>query len=309
MTSRISLKAAAKINLYLEITGSRADGYHDLVMILQSIDLCDRVDIRKIGTDEIQVNCTNPEVPCDRTNLAYKAAALMQSAYPEIGGMEITIDKQIPMGAGLAGGSTNAAAVLVGIDRLWELGLTQSQICDFAAQLGSDIPFCVTGGTALATGRGEVLSPLPDLKDLIFVICKPRQISISTPWAYQTFRSQGLLATSPAKEQNFSSQMVAAIATGNESTPKKIGRLLYNDLERAVFPAYPELVALKNKLLDQECLGAMMSGSGSTIFAIAPDLERAQQIAATVKTDDIDVWVVKSLVRSIFDDDSFPPKH
>jgi 4-diphosphocytidyl-2-C-methyl-D-erythritol kinase len=301
MTSRISLKAAAKINLYLEITGSRPDGYHDLVMILQSIDLCDRVDIRKIGIEEIQVTCTNPEVPCDHTNLAYKAAALMQSVYPEIGGMEIAIDKQIPMGAGLAGGSGNAAAVLVGIDRLWDLGLTQSQLCDLASQLGSDIPFCVTGGTALATGRGEILSPLPDLTDLTLVICKPRQIAIATAWAYQTFRSQGLLATSSVKDQNLSSQMVAAIASGGESAPNKIGRLLYNDLERVVLPEYPAIAELKNKLLDQECLGAMMSGSGSTVFAIAADSDRAQQIAESVKTDEIDVWVVKSLPRSIFD--------
>lgn len=305
MTSHISLKSAAKINLYLEITGNRPDGYHDLVMILQSIDLCDRVDIRKIirqiGTDEIQITCTNPEVPCDRTNLAYKAAALMQSVYPQIGGMEIAIDKQIPMGAGLAGGSGNAAAVLVGIDRLWDLGLTQSQICDFAAEIGSDIPFCVTGGTALATGRGEILSPLPDLTNLVLVICKPRQIAIATAWAYQTFRKQNLLATSTVKDQNLSSQMVAAIASGGDSAPNKIGRLLYNDLERVVLPEYPAITDLKNKLLDQECLGAMMSGSGSTVFAIAPDRDRAHQIAESIKIDEIDVWITKSLTRSIFD--------
>jgi len=301
MNSRISLKAAAKINLYLEITANRPDGHHDLVMILQSIDLCDRVDIRKIDIDVIQVLCNNPEVPYDRTNLAYKAAALLQETFPSVGGMEIAIDKRIPMGAGLAGGSANAAAVLVGIDRLWDLGLTESQLCDFAAQLGSDIPFCVSGGTTLATGRGEILSPLPDLTDLVLVICKPRQIAIATAWAYQTFRAQGLLATSHVRDENLSSQMVAAIASGGESAPTKIGRLLYNDLERVVLPEFPVIVELKNKLLDQECLGAMMSGSGSTVFAIAADLDRAQQIAEAVRTDDIDVWVVKSLLRSVFD--------
>ena len=301
MISRILLKTAAKINLYLEITGNRPDGYHDLVMILQSIDLCDHVDICKIGIDQIQVLCNNPEVPCDRTNLAYKAAALMQSVYPEIGGLEISINKQIPMGAGLAGGSANAAAVLVGIDRLWNLGLTQTQLCDLAAQLGSDIPFCVVGGTALATGRGEILSPLPDLTDLVLVVCKLRHIAISTAWAYQTFRSQGLLATSLVKDQHLSSQMVTAIASGGDSAPTKIGRLLYNDLERVVLPEYPAIAELKNRLLDQECIGAMMSGSGSTVFAIAPDLDRAHQIAEAVKTDDLDIWIVKSLISSIFD--------
>ncbi|NUN65918.1 4-(cytidine 5'-diphospho)-2-C-methyl-D-erythritol kinase [Pseudanabaena biceps] len=305
MISRISLKAAAKVNLYLEITGNRPDNYHELVMILQSIDLCDRVDIRKIGTDEIQITCSNPEVPCDRTNLAYKAAALLKKSFPDVGGMEISIDKQIPMGAGLAGGSADAAAVLVGIDRLWDLGLTKSELCDFAAQLGSDIPFCISGGTALATGRGEILSPLPDLTDLFLVICKPRQIAISTVWAYQTFRSQNLLATSQVKDQNLSSQIVTAIASGGEAAAVKIGRLLYNDLERVVLPEYPAIAELKQKLLDQECLGAMMSGSGSTVFAIASDLERAEIIAEFIKQDPnssaIDVWVVKSLVRSIFD--------
>jgi 4-diphosphocytidyl-2-C-methyl-D-erythritol kinase len=305
MISHISLKAAAKINLYLEITGNRPDGYHDLVMVLQSIDLCDRVDIRKVshksGTDKIQVTCTNPEVPCDHTNLAYKAAALLQSTYSDIEGMEIAIAKQIPMGAGLAGGSANAAAVLVGINRLWDLGLTQPQLCEFAAQLGSDIPFCVVGGTALATSRGDILSPLPDLTNLVLVICKPRQIAISTAWAYQTFRAQGLLAKSLIKDQNLSSQMVTAIASGGESAPTKIGRLLYNDLERVVLPEYPAIADLKNKLLNQECIGAMMSGSGSTVFVIAPDLDRAHQIAEAIKADDLDVWVVKSLISSIFD--------
>jgi 4-diphosphocytidyl-2-C-methyl-D-erythritol kinase len=301
MNSRISLKSAAKINLYLEITGNRGDGYHDLVMILQSVDLCDRVDIRKIGKDEIQILCNHPDVPCDRSNLAYKAAALMQSIYPDIGGMEIAIDKQIPMGAGLAGGSGNAAAVFVGIDRLWDLGLTQSQLCDLAAQLGSDIPFCVSGGTALATGRGEILSPLPDLKDLVLVICKPRQIAIATAWAYQTFRSQNLLATSEVKDHNLSSQMVAAIASGGDTAPHRIGKLLYNDLERVVLPEYPAIAHLKQQLLEQECLGAMMSGSGSTVFAIAPDLDRANSIAAAVRSNEIDVWVVKSVINAITD--------
>jgi 4-diphosphocytidyl-2-C-methyl-D-erythritol kinase len=268
---------------------------------LQSIDLCDRVDIRKIGSDDIQVLCNHPEVPCDRTNLAYKAAALMQSIYPDIGGVEITIDKQIPMGAGLAGGSTNAASVLVGINRLWNLGLTQIELCDLAAQLGSDIPFCVGGGTALATGRGEILSPLPDLQDLVLVICKPRDISISTVWAYQTFRAQSLLASSPVKDHQISSQMVAAIASGGDEAGRKIGRLLYNDLERVVLPAYPAIADLKQQLLEQECLGAMMSGSGSTVFAIAPDLDRAYQIAAAVKTEAIDTWVVRSVISSLLE--------
>ncbi|CAN1212387.1 4-(cytidine 5'-diphospho)-2-C-methyl-D-erythritol kinase [Tumidithrix helvetica PCC 7403] len=305
MTSSISLKSAAKINLYLEITGNRPDGYHELVMVLQSIDLCDRLDLRTIGSDAIYISCDNEQVPTDETNLAFKAARLMQQNYPGLGGVEIAIAKQVPMGAGLAGGSGNAAAVLVGLDRLWDLGLTQSELCDLAAQLGSDIPFCVGGGTALAVGRGEVLSPLPDLQNLALVICKPRDLSISTVWAYQTFRSQGLLATSPVRDRHNSSQMLAAIAARDETTPTRVGRLLYNDLERVVLPAHPRIADLKASLQQQECLGVLMSGSGSTVFAIAQDLGQAERIAANLKADtnhsDLDIWVTTSAIGGILD--------
>jgi 4-diphosphocytidyl-2-C-methyl-D-erythritol kinase len=305
MNSSISLKSAAKVNLYLEITGNRPDGYHELVMILQSTDLCDRLDIRLLGSKQIHISCDNAQVPTDESNLAYKAARLMQQNYPDFGGVEIAIAKNIPMGAGLAGGSGNAAAVLVGLDRLWDLGLTQAELCDLAAQLGSDIPFCVAGGTALAVGRGEVLSPLPDLLNLALVICKPRDLSISTVWAYQTFRSQGLLATSPARDRHDSSQMLAAIAARDETTPTRVGRLLYNDLERVVLPAHPRINALKNSLQQQECLGVLMSGSGSTVFAIAQDLNQGDRIAANLRADsendDLDIWVTTSQIGGILD--------
>jgi 4-diphosphocytidyl-2-C-methyl-D-erythritol kinase len=164
-----SLLAAAKINLYLEIVGSRPDGFHELIMVMQSVSLADRITVRSIGTDEIRVQCTHPLVPTDDTNLAYRAANLMVQRFPglmaKLGGVEITLEKQIPVGAGLAGGSGNGASVLVGLDMLWQLGLTQAELQDLAAELGSDMPFCVSGGTALATGRGEHLDPLglPDL--------------------------------------------------------------------------------------------------------------------------------------------------
>ncbi len=299
MLSSLSLKAPAKINLYLEITGNRPDGYHDLVMVLQSIELSDRLDLRMTGTDKIQILCAHPEVPTDETNLAYKAAKLLQNLYPDLGGVEITITKNIPIGAGLAGGSSDAAAVLVGLDRLWNLGLTQGELVEFSAQLGSDVPFCISGGTVLAVGRGEVLSPLPALENLALVICKPRNLGISTPWAYQTFRSQGLLATSPNKGN--SSQMLAAIASRDESSHRQIARLLYNDLERVVLPAHPQISNLKSSLEAQECLGVLMSGSGSTVFAIAQNLASAQRIAEGINHDDVDVWVTTSCISGIQD--------
>lgn len=142
-----SLLAPAKINLYLEILGDAGNGYHELAMVLQSIELADRIDVRAIATDTIRVYCNDPLVPPNQGNLAYRAVELMAQQFPDVfaqfGGVEVTINKQIPVAAGLAGGSTDAAAVLVGVDLLWNLGLTQPELQDLAARLGSDVPFCL----------------------------------------------------------------------------------------------------------------------------------------------------------------------
>ena len=187
-----SLIAPAKINLYLEIIGDRPDGYHELAMILQSINLADQIDLHVASTEAIRVHCNHPQVPTDKSNLAYRAAALMVREFPDafnnFGGIDISIKKKIPVAAGLAGGSTNAAAVLVGIDLLWDLGLTQSELEQLGAELGSDVPFCISGGTVIATGRGEKLSPLPNLDQIHIVLAKYRSLEVSTAWAYQTYR-------------------------------------------------------------------------------------------------------------------------
>ena len=140
-----TLIAPAKINLLLEIIGDRPDGFHELVMVLQSIDLADIVELKSLPGEQIHLNCTHPDVPQDSTNLAHRAAQLMQTQFPDRGGVEITITKNIPIGAGLAGGSTDAAAVLVGLDLMWNLGLTQSELQILGAALGSDVPFCIVG--------------------------------------------------------------------------------------------------------------------------------------------------------------------
>jgi 4-diphosphocytidyl-2-C-methyl-D-erythritol kinase len=199
-----TLIAPAKINLYLGIVGGRPDGFHELVMVMQSIALHDRVTVTALDVSPcnplenagaqapglIRVSCDNAAVPQDQTNLAYRAADLMYQQYADraTGCIDIQIQKHIPMGAGLAGGSANAAAVLVGIDLLWDLGLTQAELQGLAAQLGSDIPFCIGGGTALATGRGELIDPLPDLAGIWVVLAKYRDLPVSTPWAVSNLR-------------------------------------------------------------------------------------------------------------------------
>lgn len=301
----VSLVAPAKINLYLEIVGDRPDGFHELVMVLQSIALADRVDLRASGLETIRVHCDHPEVPDDQRNLAYRAAALMTQQfaddYRRYGGFDITITKHIPVGAGLAGGSGNAAAVLVGIDMLWNLGLTQAELQDLAAQIGSDIPFCVSGGTALATGRGEVLDPLPALDHLYVVLAKHRSLSVSTPWAYQTYRQQfGDTYVKTAadwekrRHEMNSGPMMTAILQRDGAA---IGKYLTNSLERVVLPAHPQVARLREAFQKLNPLGVMMSGSGPTVFALAESQAQAETMATTVREaladPDVDFWVTR----------------
>jgi 4-diphosphocytidyl-2-C-methyl-D-erythritol kinase len=300
-----SLIAPAKINLYLEIIGDRPDGFHELVMILQSIELADQIDIQPSDTQNIYISCDHPQVPTDETNLAYRAAQLMCDVFPEVhanyGGVSIKIHKRIPVAAGLAGGSGNAAAVLVGINLIWNLGLTQPELQELAAKLGSDIPFCISGGTAIATGRGEKLDAIKDLDDIWLVLAKYNNISVSTPWAYKTYRQQysdsyitdaaGIKSRS-AKVR--SSPLVQAITHKNST---EIGKLIYNDLEKVVLPEYPQVTALKAAFAAQNTLGTMMSGSGPTVFALCASQNQAiavkQQVRNQIPDPQLNFWVTK----------------
>ena len=298
-----SLVAPAKINLYLQIVGDRPDGFHELVMVLQSIELADLVTVRSIGTETIQVRCDHPDVPQDPTNLAYRAADLMVQQFPDyfakFGGVEVNIQKRIPIGAGLAGGSSNAAAVMVGLDLMWGLGLTQSELQELGAMLGSDIPFCISGGTALATGRGEQLDGLPDLHNICVVLAKYRDLPVSTPWAYKTYRQQ-FDHTYPRSESEIETRrqqsrgMMAAIAQQNLP---QIGKLLHNDLERVILPAYPKLQQLRDRFQSLGVLGTMMSGSGSTVFGLVGSQAHAEQIReqmrGAIADPNLDFWVTR----------------
>ena len=190
----ITLLANAKINLYLEIIGSRPDGFHELVMVMQSVALSDRITLKRVSGPYIYINCDHPQVPTDTQSLAYKAVTLLQKQFPirtiQQCGVEITIEKHIPVGAGLAGGSANAAAVLIGLDVLWNLGLTRLELQALGAVLGSDVPFCLAGGCAIATGRVEEVDVLRQSPKLFAVLAKYESLSVSTPWAYKTYRSE-----------------------------------------------------------------------------------------------------------------------
>ena len=300
-----SLIAPAKINLYLDIIGDRPDGFHQLVMILQSVELADRVDLQPSDTQNIHLYCDHPQVPTDETNLAYRAARLMCDTFPErydnYGGVSIRIIKNIPVAAGLAGGSSNAAAVLVGINLLWQLGLTQPELQELAANIGSDVPFCVAGGTAIATGRGEQLDEIRHLSNIWVVLAKYENISVSTPWAYQTYRQQysdtyvSDAAAIEARMANIRSiPLVDAIR--HQDTPK-IGQLLSNDLEKVVLPEYPQVAQLKSAFATAGVLGTMMSGSGPTVFALCESEDKAIAVSLQVKTQianpQLKFWVTR----------------
>ncbi len=300
-----SLIAPGKINLYLEIIGDRSDGFHELVMLLQSIELADRIDIKANDTQAITLHCNHPQVPTDETNLAHRAAKLMCQTFPKVyanyGGIDITITKNVPVAAGLAGGSSDAAAVLVGIDLMWKLGLTKPELEDLAAKLGSDVPFCISGGTAIATGRGEKLDPIKDLDNLWVILAKHNDISVSTPWAYKTYRQNyNKSYVREPKDVKIRQELVnsgALVKAVINQNSQEIGKLLYNDLERVVLPEYPAVAELKSAFASFGVLGTMMSGSGPTVFALCETQSQAQTIAKKVKDTlaqpNLNFWVTK----------------
>ena len=300
-----SLIAPAKINLYLEIIGVRPDGFHELVMILQSVELADRIDIQQGDTQKIQIYCDSPQVPADETNLAYRAAKLMCDVFPEVhanyGGVKIRIQKNIPVAAGLAGGSGNAAAVLVGVNLIWQLGLTQPELQELAARLGSDIPFCISGGTAIATGRGEQLDELPPLNNIWVVLAKYKNLSVSTPWAYKAYRQQygdsyiSNWAKIKSRTATVHSNPLVKAITRKDS--QEVGKLIHNDLEKVVLPVHPQVAELKSVFAEKDILGTMMSGSGPTVFALCESKEKAialkQQIKTQIDDPHLELWVTK----------------
>jgi len=246
-------------------------------------------------------------VPTDHTNLAYKAVTLLQKRFPNRtnrhGGIEITIEKKIPVGAGLAGGSANAAAVLFGLDILWQLGLTRMELQTLGAELGSDVPFCLAGGCAIATGRGEEVDVLANSPQLHVVLAKYTSISVSTPWAYQSYRQAfehtylPLDDTASLEERRsrvHSGTILKAIRAHDSAA---IGQHLHNDLEKVVLPAHPKVTELKSlmKTATEHAggLGTMMSGSGPTVFSLVETAEQAKAIAQTIRsqTNDPDLQI------------------
>ena len=264
----IRVRAHAKINLYLDVTGKREDGYHNLETIFHSIGLHDDVIIHRQETKDITVRCEHPRVPCDSRNLAHRAAQVLSDAVGGIGGIEIDIHKRIPVAAGLAGGSANAAAVLHGVNELFRLGFAKETLMQFGAQLGADVPFCLHGGAALGLGIGDQLTRLPALSDVSLLLLNPG-IEISTATVFK--RLNFSLTTREKRGIIIKTYLEKGDIAG-------IGKNLYNLLEVPVFSQYPEIAALKTELSTQTGFcGALMSGSGATVFAVMDNSDAARR--------------------------------
>ena len=265
-------KAYAKLNISLDVTERRADGFHDMCMVMQTVSICDELELRPTDTGRVQVKSNFSFIPGDERNLAAKAALGFFEAVGKQGqGVLITLQKAIPVGAGMAGGSADAAAVLRALNRLYGAPLTADALETLAARVGSDVPFCVRGGTALATGRGEKLETLPSLPACKFVVCKP-DFSISTPELFRKLDQTGLRCHPDT------AGILAALRDG-ELEP--VARRMYNVFEEVDDRRLRTVREIKSVLLDCGALGAIMTGTGSAVFGVfRPDADCSAAVAA-----------------------------
>lgn len=285
MANVIHLKALAKINLGLDVTGVREDGYHMVRMIMQTIDLFDWVTIRKSKQDAITLRTNLNFLPTDEHNIAYQAALLLKQDHPQIGGLELQIHKCIPVAAGMAGGSTDAAAVLYGLNKLFGLGLSMSKLMEYGLKLGADVPYCLLRGTALAEGIGEKLTRLAPMPDCHILIAKP-PVSVSTKLVYQSL---------DALEQPPHPPIDAQIRDLEEQDLRSLAGHMGNVLESVTVPMHPEIERIKEMMMEKGALAAMMSGSGPTVFGIFEEEEKAYEAKARIRNSGIarQVYVTK----------------
>ena len=267
-------KAYGKVNLGLDVVGRRPDGYHLVRMVMQTVDVCDDIVVRKGHAGSgLSLSCDHPEVPADERNLAWKAAMLVCRKYGIEPSFSITITKRIPAAAGMAGGSTDGAAVILALNELLELHMTMEEMDEIALQLGADVPFCLRRGTYLAEGIGEKLTKLPDLAPCSMVIVKP-PFGVSTPWAYKALDEYlGSAPESGAAHPDIDLLMKALDRKDVSDTAAQMG----NILESVVTREYPEILEIKKRLTDKGAVKALMSGSGPTVFGIFTDDKAAQE--------------------------------
>ncbi|RLQ91692.1 4-(cytidine 5'-diphospho)-2-C-methyl-D-erythritol kinase [Falsibacillus albus] len=264
---KLLVKAPAKINLSLDVLHKRPDGFHEVEMVMTTIDLADRIELAEVKGNQISIESQNRFVPDDQRNLAYQAAKLLKERYQVPTGVSITIDKTIPVAAGLAGGSSDAAATLRGLNKLWNLGLSMEQLAELGSEIGSDVSFCVYGGTALAKGRGERITHLSAPPSCWVILAKP-SIGVSTADVYRNLNVEKVQHPDTKK-------MMAAIEEGSYSG---VCRHLGNALESVTLNMYPEVAHIKDQMIRFGADSVLMSGSGPTVFGLVHHDSRLQRI-------------------------------
>lgn len=271
---KVVLKAYGKVNLGLDVVRRRDDGYHEVRMIMQTVGLFDRLELKKTSGDSVTLSANLRFLPVNEQNLVCQAIAAVKKKYSIKSGVEAYLEKRIPIAAGMAGGSSDCAAALRGMNQLFELGLKEEELCEIGAGLGADVPYCVIGGTALAEGIGEKLTKLPPVSDCHILIAKPG-ISVSTKTVYENLDVPGLSSHPDI------TGMISAIE--NQDLKGITGRM-ENVLETVTIPRYPVIDEIKEFLLKQGAENALMSGSGPTVFGIFASQEKAQRALSNLRS-------------------------
>lgn len=270
---KLELKALGKINLGLDILGRRENGYHDVRMVMQTVYLYDRVILEKTREPGIEISTNLPYLPVNENNIAYKAAELLQREFGIREGIRISLEKHIPVAAGMAGGSSNAAAVLFGMNRMFDLGLSEEGLKERGVTLGADVPYCIMRGTVLAEGIGEILTPLPPLPKCYVLIAKP-PLSASTKTVYEKIDREGIQGHP---------DIDGILAGLREGDLDQVAGSMGNVLEQVMLEEHPVLQRIKDVMVGSGALNAMMSGSGPTVFGIFTSRGRARAAAARLK--------------------------
>lgn len=282
----IKLNARAKINITLDVLGKRDDGYHDLSMIMQTINLCDNVFIKKTNNENIELRSNLVWMPCDSRNLVYKAAEAIMKKYDIKQGVSIELTKNIPVAAGLAGGSSDCAATLVGMRSLFKLPINNDELMAIGKELGADVPYCIMRGTALAEGIGEKLTPLPPFPNCYVLVCKP-PINVSTAAVFGSFD------INKVDKRPDNNKMIELIKNKDLNG---ICQNMCNALESVTIANYPIVADIKKAMIDNKALGSMMSGSGPTVFGFYKDygtaLEALKEIRHSFKIKEVYVTTI-----------------
>jgi len=284
---QLRLNAYAKINLTLDVLGDRPDGYHDIETVLHTVELHDTIVLREDG-EGITLRCTSPAVPPDTRNLVHRTAHLVRETYAIPRGIEIELTKRIPVAAGLGGGSSDAAVTLLGLAQMWKLRVDDRQLMELGSKIGSDVPFFLIGGAALATGRGERVRMLPPLPTTWVVIARPT-IEVATEWAYKA------LDHGAVRKRPDTSGLVRALESEDA---RAVGQLLCNVFEDVVIAHHPVVGAIRERMVAHGPLGTALSGTGPALFAMTANEAAARVMAAAIgQMADVEVFVTRTFAE------------